>query len=372
MLEELKEQYRLSLPEKVKTIRSLLNEFRAGNAEAEANLRLLAHSLHGSGTTFGYPRISSAAKQVEHASSNAILHELAYLVRVLLEASREQSSRESASSSPHIHILIIEDDADISNLMKVLLSQKSEHYRATVAANAAEATVALKQQSYALIVLDLVLPDADGRVLLREVRATYAASVPVFVLSGIDRQSIKDECLALGAQRYFNKPFNPETIVNQIDAELSVPGAPADPSLPSTGQNAKKTTASSPAGKVAGGRILVAEDDELLAGIIKHRLARDRFEVVHVTSGADAMQAVKQGGWSLIILDVKMPVHDGFEVLARVRSLPVNKGVPVIMLTAMGSEKDVVRGYDMGATDYIVKPFSPPELLARVKSLIKA
>jgi DNA-binding response OmpR family regulator len=367
MLEELKEQYRLSLPEKVKTIRSLLNEFRAGNAEAEANLRLLAHSLHGSGTTFGYPRISRAAKQVEHASPNAILHELAYLVRVLLEASRE-----SASSTSHIHILIIEDDADISNLMKVLLSQKSERYRATVAGNAAEATVALKQQSYALIVLDLVLPDADGRVLLREIRATYSANVPVFVLSGIERQSIKDECLALGAQRYFNKPFKPEAIVNQIDAELTVPGAPAEPSIASTGQSAKNATDSSPAGKVAGGRILVAEDDELLAGIIKHRLARDRFEVVHVTSGAEAMQAVEQGGWSLIILDVKMPVHDGFEVLARVRSLPANKGVPVIMLTAMGSEKDVVRGYDMGATDYIVKPFSPPELLARVKSLIKA
>jgi DNA-binding response OmpR family regulator len=67
-----------------------------------------------------------------------------------------------------------------------------------------------------------------------------------------------------------------------------------------------------------------------------------------------------------------MPVHDGFEILARARSMPALKAVPVIMLTAMGSEKDVVRGYDMGATNYIVKPFSPVELLARVKSLIKA
>ncbi len=363
MLEELKEQYRLSLPDKVKTIRSLLSEFRAGNADAQANLRLLAHSLHGSGTTFGYPQISAAAKDVEHALPEALLQQLAVLVRVLLEASRDVAP--VSADTGQTHILIIEDDADISNLMKVLLSQKADHYRSTVAGTAAEAAAVLKQHPFALVVLDLVLPDGDGRVLLREIRATVAADVPVFVLSGVDRQSIKDECLALGAQRYFNKPFNPETIVNEIHAELSAPVATT------AAPTASPVADTAPAARLAGCRILLAEDDELLSGIIKHRLARDSFEVVHVTNGGDAMQAAAQTGWNLIILDVKMPVHDGFEVLARVRALPTHKTVPVIMLTAMGSEKDVVRGYDMGATDYIVKPFSPPELLARVKSLIK-
>lgn len=358
MLEELKEQYRLSLPEKVKTIRALLSEFRAGKAEAQANLRLLAHSLHGSGTTFGYPQISETARKVEHANAETILQELASLVRVLLEASRE-----TAAASAQKHILIIEDDPDISNLLKVLLLQKSDQYRATVAASAAEAALVLKQQPYALVVLDLVLPDGDGRVLLREIRSIVAASTPVFVLSGIDRQSIKDECLALGAQRYFNKPFNPEVIATMIDSELSFPA------VPRTGLPAGSDSAAAATGP--GGKVLLAEDDELLAGIIKHRLARDGFEVVHVNSGAAAMQQVARAGWKLVILDVKMPVHDGFEVLARIRSLPEQKQVPVIMLTAMGSEKDVVRGYDMGASDYIVKPFSPVELLARVKSLIK-
>jgi DNA-binding response OmpR family regulator len=189
-----------------------------------------------------------------------------------------------------------------------------------------------------------------------------SAEVPVFVLSAIDRESIRDECLALGAQRYFNKPFNPETIVDEIVAELGAPTPVA-----ATG---KTTDAAAPA-RVSGCRVLLAEDDELLAGIIKHRLARESIDVVHVTTGADALQMLEQN-WNLIILDVKMPMHDGFEVLARARAMPAHKAVPVIMLTAMGSEKDVVRGYDMGASNYIVKPFSPVELLARVKSLIKA
>jgi HPt (histidine-containing phosphotransfer) domain-containing protein len=139
MLEELKEQYRLSLPEKVKTIRSLLNNLRAGDPEAQASLRLLAHSLHGSGTTFGYPAISAAAKAVEHANNETILHELASLLRVLLEASRDPAP----GQQKHTHVLIIEDDGDISNLMKVLLTQKGDHYRATVAGSAAGAEAAL-------------------------------------------------------------------------------------------------------------------------------------------------------------------------------------------------------------------------------------
>lgn len=360
MLEELKEQYRQSLPEKIRTIRALLSDLREGKTGATESLRLLAHSLHGSGTTFGYPQISEAAKNVEQADTDSLLHQLSNLVRVLLEAGRD-------ASEAHLHILIIEDDADISNLMKVLLSRKSDAYRVTIAGTSAEASVSLKQQHYSLVVLDLVLPDGDGRVLLRKIRATLDPGVPVFVLSGVDQQSIKDECLALGAQRFFGKPFDPEAITAIIDGQLNSPTQGVTPLAPAPIDVATALSATS-----AGGRkVLLAEDDELLAGIIKHRLAREGYEVVHVNSGADAMPAVEYAGWSLIILDVKMPVHDGFEVLAHTRASPAGKAVPVIMLTAMGSEKDVVRGYDMGASDYIVKPFSPVELLARVKSLVK-
>jgi DNA-binding response OmpR family regulator len=283
MLEELREQYRLSLPDKVKTIRSLLNDLRAENPEAQANLRLLAHSLHGSGTTFGYPEISAAARAVEHASAEGMLQELASLLRVRLEASREPAQTAAATQ-----ILIVEDDPDISNLMRVLLAHKADQYRATIAGSASEALAALKQHSsYALIVLDLVLPDGDGRVLLREIRATVPPQVPVYVLSGIDREAMKEECLALGAQRYYTKPFNPDAIVNEIVADLRIPAKLAMVPIPEKPE-------ATPRAKVAGCRVLLAEDDELLAGIIKHRLTRESIEVVHVNNGADAMQKLDQ------------------------------------------------------------------------------
>ncbi len=246
MLEELKEQYRQSLPGKIHSIRALLSDFREGKADALAKIRLLAHSLHGSGTTLGYPQISAAAKKIEHASPDTILQLLSQLVHVLLEAAREPAAA-------HVHILVIEDDHDISTLLKVLLTQKSEQYRVTVAASVTEAGTVLKQHPFALVVLDLVLPDGDGRGLLREIRATIPATSPVFVLSGIDRKSIMDECLARGAQRYFSKPFNPGNIAAMIHEELS---------SPSTAETKTGAEAGIPATATGtGGRILVAEDD---------------------------------------------------------------------------------------------------------------
>ncbi len=118
--------------------------------------------------------------------------------------------------------------------------------------------------------------------------------------------------------------------------------------------------------------LLLAEDDELIASVIKHRLGREGFEVAHYTDGESAYNAAKERLYSFVILDVKMPVMDGFEVLTRLRETSDYAKRPIVLLTAMGSEKDIVRGFKLGANDYILKPFSPVQLLARVQRLLKA
>lgn len=126
------------------------------------------------------------------------------------------------------------------------------------------------------------------------------------------------------------------------------------------------------AGGAASKTLLLAEDDELIASIIKHRLGREGFEVAHFTDGESALNAAQERLYSFVILDVKMPVMDGFEVLSRLRETPGYAKRPIVLLTAMGSEKDIVRGFKLGANDYILKPFSPVQLLARVQRLLKA
>jgi diguanylate cyclase (GGDEF)-like protein len=124
-------------------------------------------------------------------------------------------------------------------------------------------------------------------------------------------------------------------------------------------------------GAAPAGRILVAEDDAISASILVHKLTKEGLDVVRFDNGQEAYDAALAERPNLVILDVKMPGLDGFEVLDRLRKDTRFAAVPIVMLTSMGQEADVVRGFGLGADDYILKPFSPVELTARVRRLLK-
>jgi diguanylate cyclase (GGDEF)-like protein len=126
-----------------------------------------------------------------------------------------------------------------------------------------------------------------------------------------------------------------------------------------------------PASGESTARILVAEDDEISATILVHRLMKDGLEIIRFDNGREAYEAALDDPPNLVILDVKMPGMDGFEVLERLRRAPAYQSIPIILLTSMGSEADVVRGFQLGVDDYILKPFSPVELSARVWRLLR-
>jgi DNA-binding response OmpR family regulator len=116
-------------------------------------------------------------------------------------------------------------------------------------------------------------------------------------------------------------------------------------------------------------RVLLVEDDRVTATLIHHRLVREGFDVVDFLNGEDAYRWALAGDFDVAILDVKVPGMDGFEILRRFRATPRLASAPVIVLTSLGRESDVVRGLELGANDYMLKPFSPTELLARVRRL---
>lgn len=114
-------------------------------------------------------------------------------------------------------------------------------------------------------------------------------------------------------------------------------------------------------------KVLVADDDEELLGLLQRALAIDHYEVVVARDGMEAVERTLALGPDLVILDVEMPGPDGFEVCRRLRGDPRTHGVPVIMLTSRGTEKDVLQGFAGGAQDYLTKPFGIAQLRARVK-----
>ncbi len=116
-------------------------------------------------------------------------------------------------------------------------------------------------------------------------------------------------------------------------------------------------------------RILVVDDDEQLRSLLARFLGEHGFSVTPVSDGAGMLREADAQPFDLVVLDVMLPDQDGFALLPQLRD--TSRGMPVIMLTAMGSETDRVVGLELGADDYLVKPFSPRELLARIKAVLR-
>jgi len=114
--------------------------------------------------------------------------------------------------------------------------------------------------------------------------------------------------------------------------------------------------------------ILVVDDEERMVRFIRLNLEHDGFQVVPAYRGYQALDALRQEMPDMVLLDVMMPDLDGFEVLKLIRE---TSSVPVLMLTAKGEEDDRVRGLELGADDYITKPFSPRELVSRVRAVLR-
>ncbi|MBE7052500.1 MAG: response regulator transcription factor [Ruminococcaceae bacterium] len=114
--------------------------------------------------------------------------------------------------------------------------------------------------------------------------------------------------------------------------------------------------------------ILMADDDKNICELIRLYLEKEGYGVCCVYDGKAAVDAVATGDFSLVILDIMMPVLDGMEALKEIRR---NSKIPIIMLTAKGETIDKVLGLELGADDYIVKPFEPKELIARIKAILR-
>jgi DNA-binding response OmpR family regulator len=117
-----------------------------------------------------------------------------------------------------------------------------------------------------------------------------------------------------------------------------------------------------------GATVLIVEDDHNIGSLVRTYLQRDGYSVIWVRSGEEGLAELTRHAVSLIVLDVGLPGMDGFTVCRRVRE---SSAVPVIMLTARDEEADRVVGLELGADDYVPKPFSPRELVARVKAVLR-
>ncbi len=122
---------------------------------------------------------------------------------------------------------------------------------------------------------------------------------------------------------------------------------------------------------MAKAKILIVDDEEDIVELVRYNLAREGFSTTSANSGEAALNQVKNDPPDLIVLDLMLPGVDGLEVARRIKSDSNLRNIPIVMLTAKGEEADVVTGLELGADDYIIKPFSPKIMIARIKTVLR-
>jgi len=156
---------------------------------------------------------------------------------------------------------------------------------------------------------------------------------------------------------FLSYPGPPEEIVLRIYHLLS---ATSQPGAANPNQPADRKV-----------RVLIADDDPTIVTVVKAVLVKQGMECIVAQNGGVAVTLVKAHHPQAVILDIHMPFLDGFEVLHAIKKEPLTSSIPVIMLTSLKHESDIIRGFGLGADDYVVKPFRPLELAARLTRLIQ-
>jgi len=260
-------------------------------------------------------------------------------------------------------VLILDNDPVVGRVYRRMLEHANR--RLKTAERAADMLAIFRTQWVDLVILEIDLPDLDGREVLAALRKNPITSrIPIIVTSARTDPWVRDECLALGADHFLGKPVDPVALADLV-GDLLAPRQP-EPPPPEQPQAERSRAATGP----RSNEILLAEHDPLTAQIIRQRLGREGLSVRHFASGTAALQAAKGLVPAAVIVDAMTPGIDGIELLGRLRELDHYRGVPIVVLSDIGSERDVVRALAAGADDCLRKPFSPTELVARVGRLL--
>jgi CheY-like chemotaxis protein len=244
-------------------------------------------------------------------------------------------------------ILVVEDDRDLALLLRRQL--ESDGYQVLLAGSGEDALWLAREEQPQLITLDIMLPDIDGFVVLERLKAhPLTMAIPV-VIASVVGETETEKGYALGAVDYVVKPFEEEKLLQAVRQGLA--------SLDTKPQSPK---------------LLVVDDDPDILGLMHEALSFHGYEVFTAANGREALDRVPQVRPDLILLDLKMPQLDGYEVIRRLKGDESTRPIPIVVITAspVDKERDRVRVLGMGASEYITKPLSIDVLIQEIKRAI--
>lgn len=366
----------------------LMGTLGAGFDDAEA--RVTAHRWAGAAGSIGYPEITKAARELETVleqnspgSPERTRELLERLARMFAEAqaAEEQQPGAAVQSSQRTNLKVAEPAAqpESADATLGLLAARQEAPSPAVLSALAGKRFALagfpqNDASRLAKALDAcqaffrdlgagAMPDAEmvrpfDIVILNitsDRSAIPAWNKPVLIV-GPREALVRLQPVHNGAGDFLFWPWTAEEVILRSYFAISRAGQ---------GRTAQDAAAAD--GKR---RVVVADDDSTIRALVEAAVGRAGFECRAATDGEAALEMIRSWQPELAVLDVNMPNRSGFEVLSALRNDPLTRQVRVILLTARQQETDVIRGFGLGADDYVIKPFSPMELIARMKRLL--
>ncbi len=255
-------------------------------------------------------------------------------------------------------ILIVDD---VHENLHALMNILRDHYAISAATNGEKALeLARRPPQPDLILLDIKMPGMDGYSVLSALKIDPAtAEIPVIFVTALAEAADEARGFALGVADYITKPVNPDLIKARVCSQLELKRYRQHPVMFDIAGHADPTHPPS---------LLVVDDvpeniHELLDAL------KDQYRIMVASSGAKALEIVRGATPpDLILLDIVMPQMDGYEVCRRIKALPAGNRIPIIFVSVVDGSQEKVKGFDLGAADYITKPFDINEVHARIRT----
>ena len=251
------------------------------------------------------------------------------------------------------HVLLVDDEEANRLVLRKRLQQND--YNVTTAENGRQALELMRIEQFDLVLLDMYMPVMDGLATLDAIKSDPVLQDTIVVmLTAANTREHVIHSLSLGAADYMIKPVNPIEFRQRVQHCLTAGGNRTEPTVRVEEE------------RVKGAKILVIDDEDLDLMMLKQRLQKCEFDVATAQGGQEGLDLLARETFDAVLLDINMPEVNGLEVLSAMRDTAANRTLPILILSADGTVETISRAYQLGASDYLVKPFQHDELYLRL------
>ncbi|WP_439598547.1 PleD family two-component system response regulator [Falsiroseomonas sp.] len=268
-------------------------------------------------------------------------------------------------------ILVVDDIA--ANLRLLEIKLLNEYYEVAIAASGPEALTTVQRWMPDVVLLDVMMPGMDGYEVCRRLKAQPGtAHIPVVMITALTDPAERVRGLEAGADDFLSKPVDDATLFARLRALLRMKQVlDAWRLRAETARDLGFEPPPGPSPSVAGARALIVNEDAAEADALAAVLGADGIEVAHCTDPAESWDILQDGLHDVVLLSLSLDGGDALRLASRLRAHGSTRDVPVLLVADPGQKGLVLRGFDLGANDHVIRPVDPNELRARVRNQIR-